>query len=203
MLDNRGHLGDTEQLFGCYKGEIFLTFGYIGDAARFQPVTVSGANKVGWKMHVACLEQDVPIVWDLIKDVFIDERLAQVKVVQPGIIFSTHPIACGRQITIYFYFNPNRNWKGIVSRIEMLLREAYREGNIRRGNFSSCSQVIPNSLFLTYRHDGNSYGEYVSEVDAMRYTLPHNPSECKDNPFVEIVLPPYETMAPNVEPQKT
>lgn len=141
------------------------------------------------EIHIAVPVDDVGTTWDIVKDILIDERIAETKVVQPGIVFDE--LERGKQITIYQFCNPNRDWEMILQRIEIALRKAYKEGYIHRGQFCSSDRPIPESLFLAYRNDARRDGSYISEKAAMKFAIPYNPFGQPDDPFSNITFSRY------------
>lgn len=132
---------DDAAEFMSFRERIFVSFGYIGDDERFAPPLGMGRLQSGWKIHIAVSQDNVEAAWDIVKDILIDERIAEVKVVRPGVVFDE--FERGKQITIYQFCNPDRNWEMILQRIENALREAYRAGIIHIGRFCTSDRQIP------------------------------------------------------------
>lgn len=170
--------------------KVFIDFSYIGE--RFAPAAEHAKQKGGWKLHIAVDDRapgNLVLAWNLIKDILIDYRLAQSKIIKPEVSFMSDPLQCGKQITIYQYYNPDRDWNRVINDIERTLRH----NNVAPGAFSPTDAPISHSLYIAYRNDLNRLGkDTIDAREAMRYPpeTRYNPFNHQPNPFNGIVVLP-------------
>ncbi len=150
-ISTQKRLSDEDFTFGSQidPRKEFIGFGYIGDDSAFRP-TVRAPG--GWKLHIAVDDRDsenIAQAWDVIKDILIEWWIVESKVVKPGISFASDAMQCSKQITIYQFFNPERDWQAIIQEIELRLTRA----EIRSGQFSPTDKPITNSRYTAYRND--------------------------------------------------
>lgn len=165
----------------------FINFGYVGDNPAVLPPPGASSIHSGWKLHLAIYDADgdnVAKAWDALKDILINYRIAESKVIKPGISFSQDPIQYGKQITIYQFYNPNRDWARIVNEIETALRL----NDIRPAACSPSDKRIPGSNYISYRNDLDK--DNKSNLDAkaaMKTSCPYNPFS-REDPLIGIVI---------------
>jgi len=141
------------------SGTAFIGFGYVGEDPHFTPpaeTLIEGkAPSGGWKLHLAIddtIPGNVAKAWNAIKDILIEERIVECKVIKKELSFARDMDQCGKQITIYQFFNPNRDWGKIINQIECALLR----NDVRPGRFSPGDQPIQGSRFISYRNDLSS-----------------------------------------------
>lgn len=164
----------------------FIKLSYFGTDPRFsaKPPFAKG----GWKLHIAIddvIPGNVARAWNIIKDILIEERISTSKVIKPGESFVDDVTQCGKQITIYQFFNPERNWGVIINEIEGRLLSA---GIVPAPEFSPTDRPIIGSRYITYRNDLSENGRFVIDSrKAMSYqeSTRFNPFNRPD-PFANI-----------------
>ncbi len=181
---------DNDITFGSHKEPEtdFIKFGYIGEDLHFRP---TNNNPGGWKLHIAINDSvnqgvEVARAWNIILDILIEQRISMSKVIKPG-VFLTHKdkAQAGKQITIYQFFNPNRDWNLIINQIESRLRDS----NIAQGQFSLTDRPISQSRYISYRNDLTQDGKHsMLYQTAMQYpeSIRFNPFG-KEDPFVNFI----------------
>ena len=168
----------------------FINFAYLGDEPNFRPTAHAPG---GWKLHVAIDDRNsnnVARAWDLIVDILIEQRICESKVIKPDVLFWNDASQCGKQITIYQFYNPSRDWNRIINQIESRLRTGDDYSEIPRGRFSPTDRPIPESRYISYRNDLSQNGEYAMTVfETMRFPehIRYN-SFNRPNPFANIVI---------------
>ena len=177
-ISAKKRLNDKDFIFfSCIEANTsFIKFAYIGGDQQF--VSTNNAPG-GWKLHIAIddsIKGNVALAWDQIVGILIEQRIAESKVLKPGESFThMNQIQSGKQITIYQFFNPNRNWNLIVNQIESRLRNA----NIVPGRFSLTDKSIVSSQYISYRNDLSKDGKYaITAQEAMKH-----PEDIRYNPF--------------------
>lgn len=184
----------------------FIRFAYIGEDLRYKPKLPSGARIFppgGWKLHIAIDDTDpenVASAWDIVKDILIEQRIAESKVIKQGKSFVHDEMQCGKQITIYQFFNPERNWSFIINSIERRLLSA----GIRSVPFSPTDKPIPDSHYITYRNDLSEDGRRAMDS---REVMTRFPLEKRYNPFGHLSSVDPSRIDPfiniRIEPQRT
>lgn len=165
----------------------FINFGYIGRNPAYKSV-IKGVPG-GWKLHVAICDTvvgNVARAWNAIKDILIEQRIAESKIIKPGVSFAHNLEQSGKQITIYQYYNPERDWDMIINQIEQRLRMA----QILPATFSPTDKRISGSAYISYRNDLSRSGKQVlsaSEVMPFPEDKRYNPFGYPD-PFSSIVI---------------
>ncbi|MEA2076880.1 MAG: hypothetical protein U9O95_02565 [Candidatus Marinimicrobia bacterium] len=184
----------------------FIKFAYIGDDSLYLPKLSHGQKSLppgGWKLHIAIDDknpENIVKAWDIIKDILIDQRIAEAKVIKPGVSFASDVTQCGKQITIYQFFNPERDWNAIIHEIELRLMRA----EIHAGQFSPTDKPVTGSMYITYRNDlSEDSGHIIDSGKTMGFPEDkrYNPFERPD-PFVDIKiqLQPEETTDSGLKP---
>lgn len=186
-ISAKKRLNDKDITFFSYieANTSFIKFAYIGDDQQF--VSTNNAPG-GWKLHIAIddsVEGNVALAWDQIISILIAQRIAESKVLKPGELFThMNQTQSGKQITIYQFFNPNRNWNLIANQIESRLRNA----SIVPGRFSLTDKPIVGSQYISYRNDLSQDGKHaITAQEAMKYLedVRYNPFGSPD-PFLNI-----------------
>lgn len=174
----------------------FINFAYIGDEPNFRPTAQSPG---GWKLHVAIDDRNLENLsraWNLIVDILIEQRICESKIIKREVSFWNNASQCGKQITIYQFYNPNRDWNSIINQIESRLCTGDEYGEIPRGQFSPTDRLIPESRYISYRNDLSQNGEYAmatSETMQFPEAIRYNPFNRPD-PFASIVIQPAPAM---------
>ena len=176
----------------------FIFFGHIQDDLYYPHIkTDFSKRRGGWKLHIAIDDQNrrdgnVDRAWDLVKSVLIDYRIGDSKVIKSGISFHGDETQCGKQITIYVYISPDRNWKTIVTEIERVLTSS--PDPIRPGKLSPGDALIEGSRFITYRNDDHQKEKrIITASEAIEYSqangsTSYNPFKLKGDPFLEFKI---------------
>ncbi len=142
---------------------IFIKFSYIGEDTSYTPKLLPGQKRFppgGWKLHIAVDDtnpENLSRAWDIVKDILIEYRMAVSKVIKPDISLAKDTTQKGKQITIYYYFNPapQRDWDRILNEIDNQLFQA----DIKpvhpdmKKRFSPTDRPIINSRYISYRND--------------------------------------------------
>ncbi len=185
-ISTQKRMHDENYMFGSWVQEtIFISFGCIGENPE---VKAPG----GWKLHIAVndiIPGNVAKAWDSVLNILIEQRICQSKVIKPNMSFMHDKRQCGKQITIYQFFNPSRDWDEIVHQIEGLLHNS-AGGAVAEGTFSPADRQIPGSRYISYRNDLNKAGsDVISASGTVRFSegRRHNPFGRPD-PFAGIVI---------------
>lgn len=156
--------------FGSYftDSEAFIHFGYIGESN-----VGSGIPKTGWKFHITIDDNDknnLRKAWDVIKNILITYKIQDSKVVKMDANFYKDKTQCGKQITLYYFANPDKDWQIILTEITQALVQA----NIKPWYKSPTDEWITGSSYITYRNDSDSNGRYVRDPEN------YNPAKHRD-----------------------
>ena len=156
----------------------------------------------GWKFHIAVDDtnpENLSKAWNIVKDILIEYRIAQAKVIKPGVSFAKDTTQYGKQITIYYYFNPapQRDWDKILNEIDNQLFKA----DIRpvhpdmKKRFSPTDRPITNSRYISYRNDLSKDSESVLDSK----TVMGFPEAIRYNPFGR--LDPFASISIREQPE--
>ena len=168
---------------------MFIEFGYIGSDPSYTPKSPSGQTKFtpgGWKLHIAVDDTDpenLAKAWNIVKNIFIEYRIAQAKIIKSGISFAEDITQYGKQITIYYFYNPapQRDWDKIINEIDDQLDKAGIEPvhPDMAKRFSPTDRPITNSRYISYRNDLSEDSQHVLDST----TVMGFPEDKRYNPF--------------------
>lgn len=172
----------------------YIGFAYIGDdpAALPPPTRLNKSLPPGgWKLHIAIDDSEreefdyVARAWDLIISILIEHRICESKVIKPCISFMKDELQIGKQITIYQFLNPNRDWLVIINQIETSLNKGDQYGPIKSGLISPTDKTINGSKYISYRNDlSQDRTRSVSAKEVMRYL-----KEAEKSPHIKLYNP--------------
>lgn len=159
-------------------------------------VPIQSNLKQGWKLHVAISDEGLEEMagnqinfdqydesnlgrgWNIVKDAIDRYGIMQSKVVVPGTRLHEHERQHGKQITIYYFFQPGLNWQQIIQDIEDGLNNA----QIRPDNMAQTDTRIQGAQFVSYRYEAINENLEHQENEQ----VPEN----DPNPFVNIQVHP-------------
>lgn len=97
----------------------FFILSYIGrDIGR-----PNFSEDKGWKFHISLDDEvggNISMGWNILKDVLIANKVRMAKVVKPNVMMADDPEQCGKQVTIYTWYNPEKSlgdWVGMIAHI--------------------------------------------------------------------------------------
>lgn len=139
----------------------FITFGYVKGGRGQKRVDV------GWKIHVSIDDSDMSNLakgWNVILPILIEHKINCTKVANKQ---CTDEDNFGKQITIYQFKDPDKEWQAILTEIT----QALKDNDVKSGRrpLLTSSKLIPGSNYLSYRHDGDSKGKYIRSDKAKSY----------------------------------
>lgn len=127
------------------------------------------SEPTGWKIHIAVDDSkhsNIATAWNIVKYIAIKENLGCCKVIQVGTHISpTNVIGTGKQITIYHFYSPDRDWQLIIQQMEDALIKAGVKPILR----SIKDKPIEGSIFFSYRNDKDKNGKYLKAENCVGY----------------------------------
>lgn len=119
--------------------------------------------KVGWKLHVSIDDTDAANLaegWNRIKDVLIAHRVYFAKVIEKGhnpledeVINSRIGLQAGKQITIYTFYQPAKDWEVIMVDITRALAV---DPPVMPSYRAPGDRPVQGSNYITYCCDGST-----------------------------------------------
>jgi hypothetical protein len=120
----------------------------------------------GWKFHISLNDEDFNNVakgWNILYKILIKHGINASKVVKNGVkLAEGDENQRGKQITIYQHFNPDSDWKTILTEIT----DEFKKSGIEPGYAPPSDRPVPGTNYIYYRTDASESSEYKKGGDA-------------------------------------
>lgn len=163
----------------------FVDFGLKTRALTEADQIDSTLAKFGWKLHVSIddnNQRNLAEGWNRIKDVLIAHRVYFAKVIEKGHnplqeerINGRIGLQAGKQITIYTFYQPTKDWGTVITDITRALA---MEPPVLPSYRAPGDRPIQGSNYITYCCDGSTrHGNLFSRVDWGSEIEPDDPDK--------------------------
>jgi len=155
----KDHIEIDDFISSVSKNKFFISFG-LNNLKSNESDGVYALRTCGWKFHISINDKEPNNIkegWNLVKDILIEHRVYNSKVVPQGKVMEEQviddePIGVqrGKQITIYAFYQPEKDWAPILQEITKALANNHIEPSYRAPG----DREVKGSNYITYRCDG-------------------------------------------------